>query len=39
VGTEHELSVNDDRLGPLPIVDRIIEGIHGSVENEIPSAG
>lgn len=39
MGTEHELSVNDARLGPLPIVDRIIEGIHGSVENEIPFGG
>jgi gamma-glutamyl:cysteine ligase YbdK (ATP-grasp superfamily) len=36
VGTEHEFSVNDAHLGPLPIVDHIIEGIHGSVENDIP---
>lgn len=28
--------MNDARLCPLPIVDRIIEGLHGSVENEIP---
>ncbi len=39
MGTEHELSVNDALLGPLPIVDRIIEGIHGRVENEIPFGG
>ncbi|MDW5564257.1 MAG: glutamate-cysteine ligase family protein [Methanomassiliicoccus sp.] len=39
MGTEHELSVNDAGLHPLPIVDRIIEGIHGTVENEIPFGG
>lgn len=31
--------MNDADLGPLPIVDRILEGIHGSVENEIPFGG
>lgn len=34
VGTEHEYSVNTADLRPLPIVDRIIEGIHGSIVNE-----
>lgn len=34
VGTEHEYSVNDEDLVPLPIVDRIIEGINGEVVNE-----
>lgn len=36
MGTEHELSVNDPGLRPLPIVDRILEDIHGRVENEVP---
>lgn len=31
--------MNDAELHPLPIVDRILEGIHGSVENEIPFGG
>jgi gamma-glutamyl:cysteine ligase YbdK (ATP-grasp superfamily) len=34
IGTEHEYSVNDDTLKPLPIVDRIIEELHGEIENE-----
>jgi gamma-glutamyl:cysteine ligase YbdK (ATP-grasp superfamily) len=31
--------VNDADLRPLPIVDRILESIHGSVENEISFGG
>jgi len=34
VGTEHEYSLNDADLVPLPIADRVIESIHGTVVNE-----
>jgi len=39
VGTEHEYSINDDHFRPLPISDRIIEKINGSVEHEVSFAG
>jgi len=34
VGTEHEYSINSADLRPLPVSDRIIKHIHGSVVNE-----
>lgn len=34
MGTEHEYSLNDADLVPLPITDRVIESIHGSLVNE-----
>ncbi len=36
MGTEHEYSVNTSDLRPLPIVDRIIEEMHGEMVNEFP---
>ena len=39
MGTEHEYSLNDANLVPLPIADRVIEGIHGSVVNEFRYGG
>ena len=39
MGTEHELSVNDPDLRPLPIVDRILESINGKLENDVPFGG
>jgi Uncharacterized conserved protein len=39
IGTEHEYSVNSPDFDPLPISDRIIEEISGSVAGEIPFAG
>jgi hypothetical protein len=39
VGTEHEYSINDSRFNPLPISDKIIERLHGSVEHEVPFGG
>lgn len=39
VGTEHEYSINDSEFTPLPISDRIIEGLYGSVEHEIAFGG
>ena len=39
VGTEHEYSLNDTRLVPLPIADRVIESIHGSIVNEFEFGG
>lgn len=35
VGTEHEYSINDQNFTPLPISDKIIEKIYGSVEQEV----
>jgi hypothetical protein len=35
IGTEHEYSINDKDFSPLPISDKIIEGISGSVEHEV----
>jgi len=35
IGTEHEYSINDKDFCPLPISDKIIEGISGSVEHEV----
>jgi len=35
VGTEHEYSINDKEFSPLPISDKIIKGISGSVEHEV----
>jgi gamma-glutamyl:cysteine ligase YbdK (ATP-grasp superfamily) len=39
IGTEHEYSVNSPDFDPLPVSDRIIEEISGSVTGEIPFAG
>lgn len=39
VGTEHEYSINDRDFQPLPISDRIIERIHGSLEHEVSFGG
>jgi hypothetical protein len=39
IGTEHEYSINDRDFQPLPISDRIIERIHGSVEHEVLFGG
>jgi gamma-glutamyl:cysteine ligase YbdK (ATP-grasp superfamily) len=39
IGTEHEYSINDSEFNPLPISDRIIKGLHGSVEHEIAFGG
>jgi hypothetical protein len=39
VGTEHEYSINDRDFQPLPISDKIIERINGSVEHEVPFGG
>lgn len=39
MGTEHEYSLNDANLVPLPIADRVIESIHGSVVNEFSFGG
>ena len=36
IGTEHEYSLNDHDFRPLPINDRIIQRINGSVVNEFP---
>jgi gamma-glutamyl:cysteine ligase YbdK (ATP-grasp superfamily) len=36
IGTEHEYSINDQDFSPLPISDKIIEGISGSAEHEVP---
>jgi hypothetical protein len=35
IGTEHEYSINDQDFSPLPISDKIIEGIGGSMEHEV----
>jgi gamma-glutamyl:cysteine ligase YbdK (ATP-grasp superfamily) len=35
IGTEHEYSINDKNFSPLPISDKIIEGISGSVQHEV----
>ncbi|MDH7593643.1 MAG: glutamate-cysteine ligase family protein [Methanomicrobiales archaeon] len=35
-GTEHEYSINDAQFMPLPISDRILTEIGGSLKNEIP---
>jgi len=39
VGTEHEFSINDRSFRPLPINDRIIERLQGSIHNEVPFSG
>lgn len=39
VGTEHEYSINDVDFCPLPISDKILEGLHGSVEHEVDFGG
>jgi hypothetical protein len=39
IGTEHEYSINDPALLPRPESDRIISGICGAPESEIPFAG
>ena len=39
IGTEHEYSINDQDFNPLPISDKIIERISGSVENEVSFGG
>ncbi|MGD0954797.1 MAG: glutamate-cysteine ligase family protein, partial [Methanotrichaceae archaeon] len=39
IGTEHEYSINDQDFNPLPISDKILERINGSVENEVSFGG
>ena len=39
IGTEHEYSINDQDFNPLPISDKILERISGSVENEVSFGG
>jgi gamma-glutamyl:cysteine ligase YbdK (ATP-grasp superfamily) len=39
IGTEHEYSINDKDFRPLPISDKIIEGISGAVSDEVPFGG
>lgn len=39
IGTEHEYSINDRGWNPLPISDRIIERISGSIEHEVSFGG
>ena len=39
MGTEHEYSLNDAQIAPLPIADRVIESIHGSIVNEFTFGG
>ncbi len=39
IGTEHEYSINSPDFNPLPVSDRIIEEISGSVTGEILFAG
>jgi glutamate---cysteine ligase / carboxylate-amine ligase len=36
IGTEHEYSLSDSNYRPLPINDRIIQQINGSIVNEFP---
>ncbi|MDI6719272.1 MAG: glutamate-cysteine ligase family protein [Methanomicrobiales archaeon] len=36
VGTEHEYSINDAAFHPLPISDRLMEILSGSVRSELP---
>ncbi len=36
IGTEHEYSLNDRDFRPLPINDKIIQRINGSIVNEFP---
>jgi glutamate---cysteine ligase / carboxylate-amine ligase len=36
IGTEHEYSLSDSNFRPLPINDRIIQQINGSIVNEFP---
>ncbi|OPX74604.1 MAG: Carboxylate-amine ligase YbdK [Methanosaeta sp. PtaB.Bin018] len=39
LGTEHELSINDKNFQPLPISDRIIQRLNGSVKHEVAFGG
>jgi gamma-glutamyl:cysteine ligase YbdK (ATP-grasp superfamily) len=39
IGTEHEYSINDQDFNPLPISDKIIERINGSIEHEVIYGG
>jgi gamma-glutamyl:cysteine ligase YbdK (ATP-grasp superfamily) len=39
IGTEHEYSINDESFHPLPISDRIINRISGSIEHEVKFGG
>ena len=39
IGTEHEYSINDKNFRPLPISDRIIEQISGTVSDEVSFGG
>lgn len=39
IGTEHEYSINNCDWSPLPISDRIIERISGSIEHEVSFGG
>jgi glutamate---cysteine ligase / carboxylate-amine ligase len=39
IGTEHEYSINDDNFNPLPVSDRIIERISGSVTDQVEFGG
>ncbi len=36
IGTEHEYSLSDSNFKPLPINDRVIQQINGSIVNEFP---
>ena len=35
IGTEHEYSINDQDFNPLPISDKIIQRISGTIEHEV----
>jgi len=39
LGTEHEFSINDKNFQPLPISDRIIQKLNGSVKHEVAFGG
>jgi tetrahydromethanopterin S-methyltransferase subunit A len=35
LGPEHEFSVVDEKLQPMPIVDRVIKEVHGRIVNNV----
>jgi len=39
LGTEHEFSINDKNFQPLPISDRIIQRLNGSLKHEVAFGG
>jgi len=39
LGPEHEFSVIDEKLQPLPIVDKVIKEVHGRIVNNVDMGG